>query len=298
MYNRLKTFIRISELSSLTLAAKSLYLTQPAVTQHVRFLENRYGLALIRRKGNGIELTPEGEQLYTMAKGALKKIDEIDQFFMDKELRLKETLRFSMIDSVAFSIASPAMKKLLKVNEDILLYPSINASAFVIRSLEEHEVDFGICVVDDAPKSLGIEVLFEEPLIFVGSEKDKKIKKVSELESKNFVIFPRYAKTRSLIDEVTAMLKFVPRNIVEVRKIAAIVAMIEAGMGISLVPYYTVFDDLRNKRIFQLPIKTEAKRSVGLIYRKDEKLPKAAIQFMQFLREEAKNVKKSIKTSS
>lgn len=292
MYYRLKTFIKIAEVGSITLAAKSLSLTQPAVTQHVRFLEQKYGVNLIHRKGSGIELTPEGEQLYNLAKDAVKKIDEIDQFFVDKEMQGKATLNFSMIDSVAFSIASPVMKKILMTNTSLLVHPSVYPSASVIGRLEGDEIDLGICVVDDIPKTMGSEVLFEEPLIFIGSERDKNIKSTDELRTKDFIVFPHHAKTRALIDEVLQRLSISPKKIVDVLKISTIVPMVEAGMGVSIVPCYAVYDDLKNKRVYKLPIETGSRRSIGIIYRKGAQFSKSVLKFVELLRAEAKKIKR------
>ena len=58
--SKLMTFINVAKLRSYTRAAEMLNLTQPAVTQHIKQLEEYYGVKLIKKKGRQISLTEEG----------------------------------------------------------------------------------------------------------------------------------------------------------------------------------------------------------------------------------------------
>lgn len=62
--SKLYTFQKVVETESYTLAAHALHMTQPAVTQHIKKLEDYYGLPLIYFKGHQMHLTPEGRHLY------------------------------------------------------------------------------------------------------------------------------------------------------------------------------------------------------------------------------------------
>src|SRR5476649_440013 len=60
---QLRTFYEVATTGSFTAAAARLYLTQPAVTQQVRALENELGFPLFERLGRRVRLTPAGEAL-------------------------------------------------------------------------------------------------------------------------------------------------------------------------------------------------------------------------------------------
>ncbi len=64
---RLKVFYTIAQRGSFSKAAEELHITQPAVTKHVKMLEERFGQKLFERKGYRVELTPAGEVLNTHA---------------------------------------------------------------------------------------------------------------------------------------------------------------------------------------------------------------------------------------
>lgn len=62
--NKLFTFLKVIEMKSYTAAAEELHLTQPAVTQHIRKLEEHYGCKLIDFSGHSVRLTEAGKALY------------------------------------------------------------------------------------------------------------------------------------------------------------------------------------------------------------------------------------------
>ena len=71
---RLQTFLVLCDTMSYTRAAKQLCLTQPAVTQHVHYLEKHYGCKLVSYQGKVLRLTPAGERL--RGNGALSVLQQ------------------------------------------------------------------------------------------------------------------------------------------------------------------------------------------------------------------------------
>ena len=65
--NRINTFLKVCETMNYTAAAKALNLTQPAVSQHIRYLESHYGAPLFAYDKKQLSLTPQGEILLRAA---------------------------------------------------------------------------------------------------------------------------------------------------------------------------------------------------------------------------------------
>lgn len=285
MYYQLKSFIVISDLKSVSLAAKKLYLTQPALTQHVRFLEDQFKVKLIGRVGNAMELTAEGKLLYDAAKGLVEQFEQLGKIFSASDE--KKTLRFSTIDSATLSILPAAIKGLLAKTPQTQLIPHIEASAVATGHLLEGKLDLAICTLDHLPPTLGKEIIFREKLIFIGSAKHCTIRSALNLNGISMILFPKSSMTRGLIDKIISDLKLTPKISFETIKVSAITAFVEAGMGVSLVPYYSVLKDLKAGRIIELPIKTNTTRTVGVTYPKDRPLPPVALEFIRQLRKAA-----------
>lgn len=74
---KLYTFIKLAECQSTTKTALELHMTQPAVSQQLKALENEYNIVLFSREGRKIILTEEGKKFYQM----LKRMITIEQQF-------------------------------------------------------------------------------------------------------------------------------------------------------------------------------------------------------------------------
>jgi DNA-binding transcriptional LysR family regulator len=74
--HQLRCFIAVAEHRHVTRAARSLYMTQPALSSQIRTLESEVGVALFARHAKGVDLTPAGEAFLTHACASLAKLDE------------------------------------------------------------------------------------------------------------------------------------------------------------------------------------------------------------------------------
>ncbi len=287
MINQLASLIAIVDSSGVSRAAKKLLLTQPALTQHIRFLEQHFEKKLLTRKGNSMQLTPEGETLYALAKQLLAHYQKVENTFL-AENTLQHPLRFSSVDSTMELIVPQALKMLLKNHENIQVESKILASADAAQEVLSEKIDLAICTLDHLSPELSAEKLYKEPLIFIGSKKHAHIKRRRQLEKEDFIIFPRHALTRWQIDNVFQELNICPNIVMENIKCSAIVSLIEAGLGVSIVPYYSVRADIDAGRIYKIPIKTKIARTTCIAYKKAHALPSIALDFINNLRKTAK----------
>lgn len=139
-----KVFYHVCAQGSLTAAARELCISQPAVSQAVRQLENEMGLRLFLRTSKGVRLTREGELLYVYVKAGVEKLFEGEKLVerilgMDVgEIRIGAsdmTLQFYLLPFLeAFHREYPR----IKVNVSNAPTPE------TIRSLEEGRIDFGV----------------------------------------------------------------------------------------------------------------------------------------------------------
>lgn len=75
-YNKLKTFVRVAEVGSVTGAARAMRRSQSAITQQIQMLEQDLGMALLERKGGKVLLSSHGEQVCSLAEEHLRRIEE------------------------------------------------------------------------------------------------------------------------------------------------------------------------------------------------------------------------------
>ncbi len=146
----LRTFYHVSKYKSFTMAAEALYMTQPAVSQHMKKIETQIGTSLFERSG-GFELTKEGEILLKYAKQSFSVFDEL----FDELERSKN--RDSYKIAISYSFCALLRENLFK---ELNKMSNLNFTVVHYHSTRELNcLDFDLIFgVDNIPEHLGHKV--------------------------------------------------------------------------------------------------------------------------------------------
>ncbi|MHC6224406.1 LysR family transcriptional regulator [Pseudomonas sp. X10] len=110
----LRTFVRVSELSSFTLAGESLGLPRSTVSEQVRALENLLGTRLLNRTTRRVQATQDGVLLYERSKDLLSGMDEIESLFRSDDADLAGRLRIDLPTLMARRVILPALPRFME----------------------------------------------------------------------------------------------------------------------------------------------------------------------------------------
>ncbi len=139
-----KVFYYVAKNNSVTLAANELYISQPAVSQAIKQLENTLGCSLFFRAPKGVKLTTEGEMLFTYIKQGY-------EFFELGEKKLEEMLNFETgeirigaSDMTLKYYLLPYLEKFHRSYPSIKIIVSNAPTPETIASLKSGKIDFGI----------------------------------------------------------------------------------------------------------------------------------------------------------
>jgi DNA-binding transcriptional LysR family regulator len=132
---KIYTFLKVAQLKGYTKAAISLNLTQPAVTQHIRKLEEYYGCKLIDIDGKSIELTTEGKALYTYANFQIANEKQLVSRIQSIETPLKIGATLSIADYYLPSYLSSFM-----ANHDEVFSVTVRNTKSIIEMLLNNEL--------------------------------------------------------------------------------------------------------------------------------------------------------------
>lgn len=138
---RIQTFLTLCETKSYTNTAKLLNITQPSVTQHIKYLQKRYHCKLFTYEGKTLRLTPEGEyfrrQAEAMSKNCAKIVEDLKR--MSEK---RAALRFGCSKALGESLVPQMIAKMMAENPELeLTFETANSEALV-SSLENGKVDF------------------------------------------------------------------------------------------------------------------------------------------------------------
>jgi len=109
----LRTFVRVSELSSFTLAGENLGLPRSTVSEHVQALEALLGTRLLQRTTRKVQATQDGLVLYERSKDLLSHMDEIEGLFRQDEASLAGRIRIDMPNILARRVVMPRLPQFM-----------------------------------------------------------------------------------------------------------------------------------------------------------------------------------------
>lgn len=117
----LRTFVRVSEMSSFTLAGESLGLPRSTVSEHVQALEALVGTRLLQRTTRKVQATQDGLVLYERSKDLLSNMDEIEGLFRQDAASLTGRIRFDMPNFLARQMVLPRLPEFMALHPNLEL---------------------------------------------------------------------------------------------------------------------------------------------------------------------------------
>lgn len=148
-YEYYKTFYYVGKYKNLTIAASEMNNNQPNISRTIKLLEEETGCKLIVRKSHGIELTPEGEKLYSYVKSAISQL-EAGEKELDSILNMKHgIITVCASETAAYMVVLPALKAFKSIYPDIKINLISHNAYTSIEYAKQGLVDFSISTIND-----------------------------------------------------------------------------------------------------------------------------------------------------
>jgi DNA-binding transcriptional LysR family regulator len=237
----LALFVRAAELRSLTTAAEASHIGLAAASRRMALLEHRFKTPLLERSSRGVDLTPAGASLLPHAKALLIGINQMQAEMSDHAVGRKGALRILANTSVMTESLPEDLAGFGRRNPDVRLVIEERWSGEIVRALLAAEGDVGIVVEGIATDGLttypygtdriGVIMPADHPLARSPEMRfvDVLDQDLVALESGSSMM--RLLAAQAVIAERTLQLS------VEVRSFEAVCRMVQAGLGIGLLPY-------------------------------------------------------------
>ena len=284
----LKIFCDILETRSFSKAASLNYISQSAVSQQVRGLEERYDRKLIERGKRTLAATQAGDVLYEGAKEILERFNTMENRLQVLSDSIGGTLRVATVYSVGLHELPPYLKAFMR------RYPAANVRLEYSRSNRIYDdvsagtVDIGI--VAYPVRRSGLEILpFREDTLVVICPPDhelasKRTVQVTDLARQAFVAFERDVPTRRNIDRLFRQHATSVEITMEFDNIETIKRAVEVEAGISIVPQISVQSETSLGTLVAIPFGDESlTRNLGILVRKGREHTQAMDKFVELL---------------
>jgi DNA-binding transcriptional LysR family regulator len=166
--HRLKYFLRIAEEGSITGAAASLGVAQPALSRQIRLLEEDLGVALFRRTRRGVVLTDEGERLRASTAAPLRQLELAMQYAGSPLARLARGVRLGMLDTTVDVLTAPLLSSLTAVFPKVTFSIETGSTDQLVEAMLKGAVD--VAVINPVPDDrIFYRYLLAEDLVVVGA---------------------------------------------------------------------------------------------------------------------------------
>ncbi|HLU49544.1 MAG TPA: LysR substrate-binding domain-containing protein [Planctomycetota bacterium] len=283
---QLRAFYYAAKLQGFTAAAKKLHLTQPAISQKVKSLEQWVGEALMERVGRRIFLTPAGEILYAQAEALIARVDEIEQVVRD--LRSLETGRLAVgaSDTTSLYVLPELLDEFRHLHPGIEVAIESGFSPAVVGRVLDREIDLAIVPLPQEDERLESESFYSERFVCIVNDahpfaERSEVSRAS-IADEPLILLGKESFTRRLIETYLGPAGTPLRVAFELSSFEIVKRYVAMGFGISLVPAMVL--DPPRPGLRAVPLAERLELRYGAVYRRDRVLSRPAKAFLELVR--------------
>lgn len=272
-----------------TKAAKTLHMTQPAVSLAIKELEQYYSVRLFDRIGRRLQITDAGKQF-------LQYAIHISDLFKDMETGLRDWGAKGILRiGASITIGSQFLPGYVKAYADI--YPGIDVHAVVEpadrleKKLLANELDFALTEGITHDPNIVSENYMEDHLSVIGSAEkgwtQGQIISLTEFKNQRFLLREPGSGTREVFDRAVAQFGISITPSWESMSTTALINAVIHGLGVAVLPYRMILPALNSGLIVTVDVQDLAfLRNFYIIYHKDKFLTEPAKAFMELCRKD------------
>jgi len=285
-----KIFYNAAKSTSFSDAAEKLFISQSAVSQSIKNLEEKMGSQLFYRKTRHIKLTQEGEllfkyveQAYNFIKTAENKISEIQNLNMGE-------IRIGVSDTICKYYLIPHIEKFNRKYPQIKIQVINRTSSQIAALLKNGQIDFGIATLPIIDSSIIVEEYISVKDIFVASSKFSDLKghkiSLSTLSNYPLLMLQKNSATRRNNDIYLKQLGVEITPEIELESIDLLIEFAKIGLGISHVLSESATEPINKGELFEIEtVEKLPDRKLGIIFMLDVPLSGASSEFIKSLKE-------------
>lgn len=284
-----KIFSDLVEKRSFSEAAKSNGITQSAVSQQLRTMENHFSTQIVDRSQKQFRLTQEGEKIYNDSQEILRLYDKLGREISELSDMVSGSIQIASTYSVGIHIVPNFVKSFIKSYPTIDIRLNFSQSIKVYDDVINNVADIGFVAYPHTNKLVDIRTFMKEPLVLVCSDENKfarrKTVQLKELSGQKLISFES-----PMASHKSTMALFKSEGVsVEVAKqfdnIEMIKHAVEIDLGIAILPISAVAKIEKNQNLNVVDFKNKPySRDVAVISRKGKILTSSVKKFIELLK--------------
>ncbi len=285
---RLRSFVVLAETGSFSKTGDIVGRSQPAITAQIRTLEETIGVPLFYRRTRSIELTPEGELLYSRLSRLVNELDELLYDFGQLASLEKGDVRVGATPTLAGYMLPEIIRSFREKYPGIRVHFSDEPTVRLERMVEDRELDFYFGPKPSSGSTLEFRVVAKDEYVVIVPKNHRLATSKSitnkQIENEKLLLMRRDTMVRKEVDAFFARQKITTNAVEEVSNHFTLGGLVQAECGISLLPR-TALPLIAHPGVTILTIaNTSFSRILGIATRTDYLPSPAATAFMQMMK--------------
>lgn len=290
-----KVFYYVGKTLSFSEAANQLFITQSAVSQAIKTLEQKMHCKLFFRSTKQVKLTKEGEILFQFVEQAYNFLKSGEKNVLEIHSMEKGEVRIGASDTICKYYLLPYFKRFHKLYPQIKIHVINRPSPRCIDLLQQGQVDFAVVNIPNKnlQASMKVTPFREIEDILIGNkqyeyltQKNNSLKEL--IEEVPILLLEKKSTTREFFDVILKDLNLEVKPEVELGSVDLLIELTKIGIGISFVMKDCIQEEIQNQELFVIPTEERwEKRYVGIVQYKSIPLSVAATKFVELLEEDS-----------
>jgi len=288
-FHQLRIFYFVAKLGSFSSAADALHISQPAVSNQVKLLEQRYDQPLFTRRSRALQMTQTGEFVFDYARRIFALSEEMAKVLQD----LAGLASGRLVIGASTTIGEYCLPETIVRFKDryprVALELRISNTRQIADEVLRHALDIGFIGGKIDSPNLVVEPFAEDKIVLIASPKHRLARKknirVEELREEEFITREKGSATRVAAEGCLKELGIEPRVRMELGSNESVKQAVLAGAGLGMLSRSSIEREGTRKKIVLLNVpEFDCRRQLSLIYRKDKLFTSAEKAFVAMAR--------------
>lgn len=283
---QLEYFQMASRLRNITRAAERLRVSQPNITVAIKKLEAELGIQLFDRSQKQLSLTPEGAVFLNRVELALRNIQDAVLEVNDYKQLQKGTIKIGIPPMMGAYLFPRIFSSFQRRYSHLDIFMHEEGSVAIREQLEQDELDFGIVILSGASSHLQLLPMTKSQIVCCVPEDSelatKKSLTLQDIADSNIIMLKEGSFLRQLILTKMKESSITPNIVLESNQVVTLKGLVASGVGVAFLLDMVIEDTPGLKAI---PLADPIFVDVGLAWKKDRYISKAAQSFIDFCKE-------------
>jgi len=286
----LKVFCDLVETGSFSTAASRNAITQSAVSQQIKTLEQRFGVVFFERGKKNFSITSEGAVFHTAALSMLETYRNIDAELLAVRNEVGGPLRLATVYSLGLHELPPLLKNYKTRFPQVDLSVSYRRNHHVYDDVLHDQADLGVVAYPKPRRGLVVDIFALDRMVLISAPNhplaNRKNLSVKDLQGQSFISFEPDLPTRKAVDHLLREHAVEVQQAMELDNIETVKRAVEVESGVALVPSNSVAEEVASGQLRALPLQdAEMWRPMGTVLRRGRTITPALREFISALRQ-------------